>query len=263
MATSEKMTTFRLATINVHTFRRPSNRAINIEDLVSILKPLDLNLIAVQEVHNNYQWKKFCQDMSLPYTVYGTYAGNIADNAIASSHPITSHSNKQSTLICPGGIRYFLQCSLNGFEKLKFAVTHLDYIDEDNRLKQIKQFNPYEQNIDIFMGDMNALTREDYSDRYYQKNVLETRQASHWEKPRFDLTKLITDEWGYQDAFRSFNPQLKDEQVSTCRFGTRIDYIYVHPRIYDQWKLTKCEIIDTEKATDHNIVFAEFELKSK
>jgi endonuclease/exonuclease/phosphatase family metal-dependent hydrolase len=222
-----------------------------------------LNLIAVQEVQNNVRWKKFCQDMSLPYSAYGTYAGNIADNAIASSYPITSYSNRQSTLICPGGTRYFLQCSLDGLDKLTFAVTHLDHIDENNRLKQIDEFSPQKKAIDILMGDMNALTREDYSDHYYQKNVLETRQASYWEKPRFDLTKLITDEWGYQDAFRSLNPQLKDEQVTTCRFGTRIDYIYVHPRVYDRWKLSKCEIIDTQEATDHNIVFAELELKSK
>jgi exonuclease III len=259
MATSEKLTRFRLATINVHSFRRPSNRrAINIDDLVSILKPLNLNLIAVQEVQNNYHWKKFCQDMSLPYSVYGTYSGIIAEVAIASSYPITSHSYQQSTLICQGGWRYFLQCSLDDLHKLTFGVTHLDHQDEDNRLTQINQFKP---NIDILMGDINALTREDYSENYYQDIVLGKREKSGWEKPRFDLTKLIRDEWGYQDAFRSFNPQLKDEQVTTCRFGTRIDYIYVHPRVYDQWKLTKCEIIDTKEATDHNIVFAEFELK--
>ncbi len=54
---------------------------------------------------------------------------------------------------------------------------------------------------------------------------------------------------------------MKDEQVVTCDYGTRIDYIYVQPRIYDQWKLTKCEIIDTKGATDHNAILAEFEVK--
>ncbi len=39
--------------------------------------------------------------------------------------------------------------------------------------------------------------------------------------------------------------------------------MYVHPRINDQWKLTKCSIIDTKKATDDMGVFAEFELVSK
>ncbi|CAF5147233.1 unnamed protein product, partial [Rotaria sp. Silwood1] len=52
---------------------------------------------------------------------------------------------------------------------------------------------------------------------------------------------------------------LKNEQVSTCSYGTRIDYIYLRPRNDDQWILTKCSIIDTQGVTDHNAVFAEFE----
>jgi hypothetical protein len=35
------------------------------------------------------------------------------------------------------------------------------------------------------------------------------------------------------------------------------------PLVFDLWKLPKCEIIDTKEATDHNIVFAELELRSK
>ncbi len=109
---------------------------------------------------------------------------------------------------------------------------------------------------------MNALTREDYSDHYYRHMVVEKRDKSGWEKPRFDLTKLIRDEWNYQDAFKLTNPEKKDFQVVTCDYGTRIDYIYFHPRINDQWTLTKCQIIDTKGATDHNAVFAEFTEKS-
>ena len=115
-------------------------------------------------------------------------------------------------------------------------MTHLDHMDEDIRLAQLKEFDPNEANVDILMGDMNALTREDYSDQYFQKKVLGKREASRWEKPRFDLTKLITEEWGYEDAFRLLHPQLKDKEASTCRFGTRIDYIYIHPRVFNRWK---------------------------
>jgi hypothetical protein len=113
------------------------------------------------------------------------------------------------------------------------------------------------------MGDMNALTRDDYSDEYFNEIVLGKREKSKWEKPYFDLTKLITHEWNYQDAFKQINPKLKDEQVETCSYGTRIYYIYVNPRVNDQWTLTKCSIIDTKGATDHNAVFAEFKQISK
>ncbi len=263
MFSSASMSKFRLATLNVHSFRKSVSYENNISDLVSILEPFNLDLIAVQEIQNNDEWTKFTTDLSFLYSIYGECNRDFFGNGIASRYPIASSFHIANTS-CWTEVRSLLQCSLDGdhpfIQNRLFAVTHLDHLNENNRLKQIIQFDPYKQNVDILMGDMNALTRDDYSDHYFQKRIIETRKASHWEKPRFDLTKLITDQWGYQDAFRSFNPQLKDEQVATCDYETRIDYIYVHPHVYDQWKLTKCEIIDTKGATDHNGILAEFEL---
>jgi endonuclease/exonuclease/phosphatase family metal-dependent hydrolase len=261
------MSTFRIATLNIHSFRRPSNFDSNISDLVSILEPLNLDLIAVQEIQSTEKWKIFCERLSLPNFISGQCHLDPFYNGIASRYPIKSYSNQQAGLFCSGGARSLLQCCLGGdhpFIKDRiFAVTHLDYLDEDDRLKQIQEFNPYKQNIDILMGDMNALTRDDYSDKYYQDAVDGVRRKSGWEKPRFDLTKLITDEWNYQDAFKLKNPEVKDEEIVTCRYGTRIDYIYIRPRVDDQWILNECSIIDTKGATDHNAVFAEFTQISK
>jgi exonuclease III len=258
------MSTFRLATLNVHSFRNPSYFNSNLSDLVSILEPFNLDLIAVQEIQNNDKWTKFSSRLSLQYSIFGEGDEQYFGNGIASRHPIRSSSNQRTSFSCLGGIRSLLQCSLDGdhpfIQNRLFAVTHLDHLEEDNRLKHIKEFKPHQKNIDILMGDMNALTREDYSDHYYRDIVVGKREISGWEKPRFDLTKLITDEWGYQDAFQLINPELKDEQGITCRHGARIDYIYVHPRVNDQWRLSKCEIIDTKGVTDHNAILAEFEL---
>jgi exonuclease III len=261
------MSTFRLATINVYSFNTPMQDGNNIDDLVSILEPLNLDLIVVQEIKNNEKWETFCQRLSLPNFIYGQSDGDYLGNGIASRYPFQSNSNQQSSFTCVGGTRALLQCCLDGdhpFIKDRiFAVTHLDYLDEDDRLKQIQEFNPYEQNIDILMGDMNALIRDDYSDKYYQDAVDGVREKSGWEKPRFDLTKLITDEWKYQDAFKLKNPELKVEEIVTCRYGTRIDYIYIRPRVDDQWILNECSMIDTKGATDHNAVLAEFTQISK
>ena len=61
------------------------------------------------------------------------------------------------------------KCRLDGdYQFLKdriFAVTYLDHLNEDDRLNQIKEFNPSEQNI-------NVLTRRDSSKYYYQANVI-------------------------------------------------------------------------------------------
>jgi endonuclease/exonuclease/phosphatase family metal-dependent hydrolase len=261
------MTTFRLATINVHSFHNRSEHTNNIYDLAAILNPLNLDLLAVQEVFNDENWINFCQLLSLPSNAFNSSDEDYFGNGIASRYPIQSYSNQLANNFCPGHRRSLLQCNLDGNHPFiidrTFAVTHLDHLKENTRLAQIQEFNPYKQNIDILMGDMNALTRDDYSDNYYRNIVRGKREKSRWEKPFFDFAKLITREWKYQDAFKLINPELKDEQVATCRFGTRIDYIYIHPRVNDQWTLTECSIINAQPATDHNVVLAVFEQKSK
>jgi endonuclease/exonuclease/phosphatase family metal-dependent hydrolase len=259
------MTTFRIATINVHSFNNPSTHKTSIEQLVSILKPYDLDLIAVQEISSSTRWPTFCEQLCLPHHIFGA-ASDYFGNGIASRYPIKSYSNKTSGS-SSGERRSLLNCCLDGdhsfIQDRIFAVTHLDHMNEHDRLNQIREFNSFENNIDILMGDMNALTRSDYSDDYYRKNLVELRKKSYWEKPCFDLTELITNQWNFQDAFKQINPNAKDEQVVTCRFKTRIDYIYLRPRPDDLWILKECSIINTENATDHNAVFAVFEQKNK
>jgi endonuclease/exonuclease/phosphatase family metal-dependent hydrolase len=267
MASRAALKTFRLATINVHGFESSSTYKSNVDDLVSILKPLNLDLLAVEEVHNGENWSNFCQSLSLKHFIFEASYGRHHGNGFASRHLIESYSKQAASFSCAGGRRSIIQCRLGGdhpFVKDRlFAVTHLDHLNEDDRLNQIKEFNPHKNNIDILIGDMNALTRDDYSDTYVREIVLEKRAKSGWEKPRFDLTEFITHEWDYQDALRLANPQLKDEQIATCPYGTRIDYIYVHPRVTDQWILSQCSIINTQPATDHNAVLAVFDPKSQ
>jgi endonuclease/exonuclease/phosphatase family metal-dependent hydrolase len=263
MAVRSAMTTFRLATINVHSFRSALENKNNVQELVSILKPLNLDLLAAEEVNNDQNWLNFCQNLSLNYFIFDPTYGNSHGNGIASRYPIIFQRSQPINFQSPGGKRSILQYRLGGdhpfvVDRL-FAVTHLDHMNEDARLEQIRYFKPHRQDIDILMGDMNALTRDDYSENYYTNIVAGKREKSGWEKPRFDLTDLITKQWNYQDAFKLINPQAKDEQVVTCAYGTRIDYIYLRPRKNDQWRLTNCSIINTQPATDHNTVFAEFQ----
>jgi endonuclease/exonuclease/phosphatase family metal-dependent hydrolase len=259
------MARFRLATINVHSFDNRTEHRENINDLAAILNPLDLDLLAVQEVVNDENWVHFCELLSLPYFVFDASDEDYFGNGIASRYPIQSHSNQLANIYCPGHRRSLLQCRLDGdhpfISDRIFAVTHLDHLKENTRLSQIKEFDPYNENIDILMGDMNALTRDDYSENYFRNIVRQKRIKSRWEKPYYDLVKLLTRECKYEDAFKLINPELKDEEVATCRFGTRVDYIYVHPRVNNQWIIKDCSIIHTQPVTDHNAILAVFEQK--
>lgn len=84
------MSTFRVATLNVHSFQTSSFYGTNISDLISILEPLNLDLIAVQEIQNNNKWNHFSSRLSLQYSLYGECNRGYFGNGIASRHPIVS-----------------------------------------------------------------------------------------------------------------------------------------------------------------------------
>ena len=48
--------------------------------------------------------------------------------------------------------------------------------------------------------------------------------------------------------------------IKTCRFDTRIDYIYISPTWLDLWNLDLVRTID-DNASDHNMVIATFKSK--
>jgi hypothetical protein len=125
------MLTFRLATLNVHFFQSSLFFHNNIFDLVSILQPLCLDLIAIQEIRNNREWKQFFTDLSFQYSIYGECHKDLFGTGIASRYPIASSFHITSTP-CEGEMKCLLQCSLDGFDKLTFAVTLLQLEEKDN-----------------------------------------------------------------------------------------------------------------------------------
>ena len=257
------MHAFRVATVNVHSFDNPVTCCQNIEDLVKILKPLNLDLICVQEIWDNEKWKNFCSALSMDYSCYGAASDGYLGNGIASRHRIEWSSNHVSKLYGAGGFRSLLRFrldSLHPFTRNRvFAVTHLDYLNEENRLKQIDELQLARGGIDILLGDFNSLTRADYTDTYFDQIVKGKRVESDWELPIFDVTTKMTTDFGFLDIFREKNPSLRDKHVVTCSYGTRIDYIFVKPDVEKEWKRTECSIVDTKGATDHQAVFATFQ----
>ncbi|CAF1226014.1 unnamed protein product [Rotaria magnacalcarata] len=257
---------FRVGTLNVHVFVNSTGNS-NVKALASILGPLNLDVLAVEEANNNKNWKSLCDKLSLTHTAFGAIHGTSYGNAIASRHPIVEHYSQNSSTNPVGGYRAMLRCRFGGdhsfVQNRRFAVTHLDHLNEDDRLTQIKEFYSLNHDVNVLAGDMNSLTQSDYSDKYFREVVAGKRERFRWEMPRFELTQLLTNTWGLQDAFQYVNPTLKDEQVATCRYGTRIDYIFLRPLSNDEWVLKECFIVDTHQATDHNAVVATFQHKSK
>ena len=106
----------------------------------------------------------------------------------------------------------------------------------------------------IWTGDFNALTREDYSDSVWE-DISNVRHVNSWESPQVKLTNKIKADHGMVDCWELAG---KPEPIKTCRFDTRIDYIYASPSLLDHWELVGVETID-DPTSDHNLVIATFQ----
>ena len=80
-----------------------------------------------------------------------------------------------------------------------------------------------------------------------------------WEPPKGELTQKITNEYEFIDTWKDVDgpPPLK-----TCRYGTRIDYIFANPQLLDVFDVVDV-IHDTDTASDHQMVVAKFVPKQK
>ncbi|CAF3928044.1 unnamed protein product, partial [Rotaria sp. Silwood1] len=163
-------------TLNVYLFLNASSGECNIDDLRSILKPFDLCLLAGQEVFTNERLDELTKSSSFLYSIYDADRQHSFDNAIASRYPLESCKNQSASFLSDGVTRSILKCHLHDdhpcIENHLFTVIHLDHLNDSNRLKQSKAFTREKDFIDILLGDINALTRDDYSDDYYKKNIV-------------------------------------------------------------------------------------------
>ena len=63
-----------------------------------------------------------------------------------------------------------------------------------------------------------------------------------------------------QDCWESAETHAKIGPIKTCRFDTRIDYVFANESWLEKWKLQKIETVE-DNASDHNMVVASFEEK--
>ncbi len=109
----------------------------------------------------------------------------------------------------------------------------------------------------IMSGDFNALTLEDYSEQELSR-VAEVRKNNRWEEPRGDVTRYVEQVMEFSDS----KCLLRDEDdlngpLSTCRFNTRIDYVYFKKGAGGvELKVDALKHVE-DSASDHNMVLAD------
>ena len=149
--------------------------------------------------------------------------------------------------------------------EVKIIVTgiHLDHKKEPKRLSEIQVIRNAlgtifsEGCFQIWLGDFNALTLDDYTEDEL-KEVARVRNEGKWEPPKGELTQKITNEYGFVDTWQDVGgpPPLK-----TCRYDTRIDYIFANPQLLDVFDVVDV-VHDTDTASDHQMVVTKFVSKT-
>ncbi|KAL0476656.1 hypothetical protein AKO1_006190 [Acrasis kona] len=255
--------TFRVATLNIHMWGDVKNKD-NVERLIEFIRPFDLDLIAIQEVMNiKNKLKTLADGIGMPYVAFGEGCSDRFGNAIISKHPFAEETNQISTFK-EAEERAMLSVKLDSKhpfiqdnKDVQFHSIHLDHSREEYRMAQLidifSQTTPSSK--DFIMGDFNALDETDYSEDYFNQ-IAAVRRKGHWESPKSEVTSFMKNE-KYIDVWRTLNPDSLD--ISTCRFNTRIDYIWQRGHLSKKWRISNCNIIPSKKITDHELVLCVFE----
>ena len=64
-------------------------------------------------------------------------------------------------------------------------------------------------------------------------------------------------EFGMKDCRELVNDSDRIGPIKTCRFDTRIDYLFANEECLKTWSIKKLKTVD-DKASDHNMVIATF-----
>ncbi|MEM7155695.1 MAG: endonuclease/exonuclease/phosphatase family protein [Myxococcota bacterium] len=182
-------------------------------------------------------------------------------NAIASRRPIGQWSRLSWDRTKAAGHRRAKQRAIAGDfgwgdRRFRVVVLHLDHVSFETRLTQLEGVRQALTRLEplpsVWLGDFNALAQEDYNTRRWAE-IAAVRVKNRWEAP---MTEAVS--WmraaGFVDCWREAGCV---GPVPTCRFDTRIDYIWADPAFLRDWTLESCEAKPSD-ASDHQLVTANF-----
>ena len=269
---ASERTHLRVGTFNVHGYCSRT-RGDTFDEICDLLREADLDIIGLQEAGKSRLGvlvKKLGEDQY---------------RLAASGHGTAIVTRLGETCESPQGLKCkerFTRCSLSLPSKadnrdkdpvpLEVINVHLNHRKEPVRISQFRNIRQAHDESKtplphIWLGDFNALTRSDYSEMQWQE-ILNVRAHNSWELPVSHLTTMITSQQTKQkkdkklalDLSDSYTASRRTGPLSTCRFGTRIDYIYFNESYLQAagWRLASYLVEETD-LSDHNLVIATFE----
>jgi endonuclease/exonuclease/phosphatase family metal-dependent hydrolase len=243
------MDSLRVGTFNAHNWFN-ADEEMTLEAAARLLTDADLDVFALQEVT-----AESTEDL---VRVLGGRYRHIQKGmvAIVSRLPLAQDTNTP--------VRHVRHCSaivrLPCGKCLKVVTVHLNHVCEQRRRRQVHEcISSGGLACDILLGDFNSLTRSDYSAQMWDA-IASVRSDNAWEAPVAEVTAMLKGPLpegrkglAFMDAWQS--AASRKGPLSTCRFDTRIDYIYLGTAIAQNWTITEFEhVVAIPAVSDHNLV---------
>lgn len=125
--------------------------------------------------------------------------------------------------------------------KLNVMITHLDSVSENTRLNQLNDILSVFDDVDILVGCMNYIRKDDYTDSDIEEIKVKRSQAG--------IEEVKWDVMGKIDNIFYINPFIEQ----TCQYSTRVDYILTNKKLNVE---RTDSVLDTIKSniSDHNMI---------
>jgi endonuclease/exonuclease/phosphatase family metal-dependent hydrolase len=196
-------------------------------------------------------------------------------NALLSKYPIASHRGvhlRGGTVVAHKGGEYRIHRGLLVAEikvptwtpqgTFTVACTHLDHIAEREREAQIdhiiEALEPHAGKNVVLLGDLNALTRSDYTQGHWH-TLEKCNQAKGWAPPQAGCLARL-ERAGYKDSWTL--PQAHPQNTNgtqtagwTARRNgvgdRRIDYVWLGRSLLQRAGIDECRVADDIDGSDH------------
>lgn len=232
--------TMRACTLNVHNWADGDGRG-NAPRVESLLASLACDLVALQEVSQFVELFRLARALGMHVT--HDPAGGATNVLLTRVEPRWSEVLKLEVHGAETRSAALAEIDTN-LGPMVVAATHFSPDRESIRVSQFEQIVVLlaaSGDRSLLLGDLNALRRADYAPRRWQ-SIADERARNRWEEPRDDLARRL-DERGWVDLVRlgvagspvcyyeSLGTPLPPQLASTCRFGTRVDYVLASPTL--------------------------------
>lgn len=246
-----------------HSFRNPPMSLRSERSVLDVLRDAGADLIALQNVKAEEEkgmspLSDLAEALGMKYVFAESWAPEYG-NAILSRWPIKQwrvHRIFDNTDF-RNVLKATIEVPMAGV--VNFHCTHLDHLDENWRMKQIKSILQSSDGPHILAGAFNSLDETDYSvDRW--TDIVKYYEEIGKPTPKVEVMNFLKEK-EYVDA-KNFAGECEAVVVvakgqgvqGTCKYGTRVDYILASPNSPYKFVPGSYGVVSSKGTSDHHIV---------